>query len=105
MQSRGMVINMSKLKAILGISAIAGAIGALFAYKKKKEMEEYDYEEDFDECFCDDCCYPDEETAEEAIKEAAEDVAEEAAEEAAEKISEEADESTAPEAEADQAEE
>lgn len=96
---------MSKLKTILGISAIAGAIGALFAYKKKREMEEYEYE-DFDECFCDDCCYPDEEAAEEAINEAAENSdTDESSEETTDSAVEEADESIAPEAEADQAEE
>ena len=106
LQSRGTVINMSKLKAILGISAIAGAIGALFAYKKKKEMEEYDYEEEFDECFCDDCCYPDEESAEKAINESAENSAEsDEAENLSEEAPEEIAESAAPEAEADQAEE
>lgn len=88
---------MSKLKTILGISAIAGAIAAVIAYKKKRDMEEYEYEEEFDECFCDDCCYPDEESAEEAINSASEELAEEAPEEIAE--------SAAPEAEADQAEE
>lgn len=79
---------MSKLKAILGISAVAGAIAAVFAFKKKKEMEEYDYEEEFDECFCDECCYPDEETANEAIDKAAE---EKVVSEAAEEIAPEAD--------------
>lgn len=81
---------MGKLKAILGISAIAGAIAAVFAYKRKKDLEEYEYEE-FDECFCDDCCYPDEESAEEAIKEAEE----EAIEDLSEVISEEVDEEIA----------
>ncbi len=98
---------MSKLKTFLGISAIAGAIGALFAYKKKREMEEYEYE-DFDECYCDDCCYPDEETAEKAINEAAEnssDDTDDSSEDTTESAVEEADESIAPEAEADQAEE
>ena len=83
---------MGKLKAILGISAIAGAVAAVFAYKKKKEMEEYEYEEEFDECFCDECCYPDEETANEAIEKAAEEaVVDEAAEIVAEEIAEEAE--------------
>lgn len=79
---------MSKLKAILGVSAVVGAVAALFAFKKKREMEEYDYEEEFDECFCDECCYPDEETANEAIDKAAE---EKAVNEAAEEIAPEAD--------------
>lgn len=79
---------MSKLKAILGVSAVVGAVAALFAFKKKREMEEYDYEEEFDECFCDECCYPDEETANEAIDKAAE---EKAVNEAAEEIDPEAD--------------
>ena len=108
LQSEGTVINMNKLKTILGISAIAGAIAAVIAYKRKKDLEEYEYEE-FDECFCDDCCYPDEESAEEAINQASEDKTEDSAEDASEdttdSTAEETDESTAPEAEIDQAEE
>ncbi len=89
---------MSKLKTILGISAIAGAIAAAIAYKKKKDMEEYEYDEEFDECFCDECCYPDEESAEEAINN-------NASEDKTEIAPDEADESAATEAETDQAEE
>lgn len=104
LQSEGTVINMNKLKTILGISAIAGAIAAVIAYKRKKDLEEYEYEE-FDECFCDDCCYPDEESAEEAINEAADEKSNDNSEDTTDSAVEETDESTAPEAEADQAEE
>ena len=103
LQSKGTVINMNKLKTILGISAIAGAIAAVIAYKRKKDLEEYEYEE-FDECFCDDCCYPDEESAEEAINEAA-DKSDDKSEDTTDSTVEETDESTATEAEIDQAEE
>lgn len=104
LQSEGTVINMNKLKTILGISAIAGAIAAVIAYKRKKDLEEYEYEE-FDECFCDDCCYPDEESAEEAINEAADEKSDDKSEDTTDSAAEETDESTAPEAEIDQAEE
>ena len=104
LQSEGTVINMNKLKTILGISAIAGAIAAVIAYKRKKDLEEYEYEE-FDECFCDDCCYPDEESAEEAINEAADEKSGDKSEDTTDSAAEETDESTAPEAEIDQAEE
>ncbi len=104
LQSEGTVINMNKLKTILGISAIAGAIAAVIAYKRKKDLEEYEYEE-FDECFCDDCCYPDEESAEQAINEAADEKSGDKSEDTTDSAAEETDESTAPEAEIDQAEE
>lgn len=104
LQSEGTVINMNKLKTILGISAIAGAIAAVIAYKRKKDLEEYEYEE-FDECFCDDCCYPNEESAEEAINEAADEKSGDKSEDTTDSASEETDESTATEAEIDQAEE
>ncbi len=57
-----------KVAAALGVAAAGTA--AILALKKRKELEDYDYEEldeDFDECL-DDC----EETAEETAEQAAE---------------------------------
>ena len=45
------------LKALLTITAVAGGAAAVMAYKKRKELEDYDYEDlddDFDDCIDDD---------------------------------------------------
>ena len=44
----------SGLKVIAALGAIAAGAAAIFAFKKHKELENYDYE-DLDEDF-DDCC-------------------------------------------------
>ena len=48
----------SGLKVIAALGAIAAGAAAIFAFKKHKELENYDYE-DLDEDF-DDCCGCDE---------------------------------------------
>lgn len=49
----------SGLKVIAALGAIAAGAAAIFAFKKHKELENYDYEdldEDFDDCCgCDEC--------------------------------------------------
>lgn len=44
-------------KIAAGLAAVAAAAGAVFAIKKRKDMENYDYEEldeELDDCDC--CC-------------------------------------------------
>lgn len=54
------------LKVFVALGAIAAGAAAIFALKKRKELEDYDYEElddDFDDCCCDcDDCTSEEET-------------------------------------------
>jgi len=48
---------MSVLKGVLAAGAVAAGVAAVLAYKKHKELEDYDYEdldEDFDDC-CEEC--------------------------------------------------
>ncbi len=48
------------LKVLGGLALVGGIAAAVLAIKKRKDMEEYDYEE-FDDCDCDcDCCCDDE---------------------------------------------
>ncbi|WP_206425668.1 hypothetical protein [Ruminococcus sp. Marseille-P6503] len=64
------------LKIFAALGAVAAGAAAIFALKKRKELQDYDYEElddDFDDC----CCDCDECAAEEATddSEAADDTA------------------------------
>ena len=64
-----------KLKVVAAIGAVAAGTAAIFALKKRKELEDYDYEElddDFDDvvCDCDECA----EDAAEAVEDAVEEV-------------------------------
>lgn len=43
------------LKILGGLALVGGIAAAVLAIKKRKDMEEYDYEE-FDDCDCDCCC-------------------------------------------------
>ena len=74
----------SGLKVIAALGAIAAGAAAIFAFKKHKELENYDYE-DLDEDF-DDCCGGDEcsDEADEADKAEDSEKSEEKAEEPAE---------------------
>lgn len=52
------------LKIFAALGAVAAGAAAIFALKKRKELEDYDYEElddDFDDCCCDcdDCAAED----------------------------------------------
>jgi len=37
------------------LAAAAGAVAAVFAIKKRNELEQYDYDEYFEDCDCEDC--------------------------------------------------
>ncbi|MBR6872544.1 MAG: hypothetical protein IKN17_03445 [Ruminococcus sp.] len=70
-----------KLKVIAAVGVVAAGTAAIFALKKRKELEDYDYEElddDFDDCVADA-----DETAE---------AAEEGAEETLDKVEDEVEE-------------
>lgn len=59
-----------KLKIAVAVGAVAAGTAAVFALKKRKELEDYDYEElddDFDDCVAD---------AEDAVEDAKEGVEE-----------------------------
>lgn len=90
-------------KALLAIGVVAGGAAAVMAYKKRKELEDYDYEDlddDFDDCIDDTTPEEDLDKVEEPVDdvdladkvgEAAEDLAEKA-EEAVEDLAEKAEE-------------
>ena len=47
------------LKFLAALGVVAAGAATVYAVKKHKELEDYDYEEldeDFDDCCCDDCC-------------------------------------------------
>ena len=53
------------------VEEIAAGAAAVFALKKHKELEDYDYEEldeDFDDCCCDECCDCEEDVVEETAE-------------------------------------
>ena len=82
-------------KILAAAGAVAAGTAAVLALKKRKELEDYDYEElddDFDDCVsdCEDCAEEAKDAAEEVAEDAAEAV-EDAAEEVAEKAEEVAD--------------
>ena len=61
-----------KLKIIAAVGAVAAGTAAIFALKKRKELEDYDYEElddDFDDCVedCENCAEDAEEGVEETL--------------------------------------
>ena len=73
-----------KFVAALGVAAIG--VATAVAYKKHKELEDYDYEElddDFEDCCCEECCDCEDVVDAEPADVASEETAEEAAEEAA----------------------
>lgn len=76
----------SGLKILAAVGALAAGAAAIYAVKKHKDLEDYDYEdldEDFDE---DDCCCCGEECDCSDNAEKAEEAAEEAAESAVEPV-------------------
>ncbi|MBQ8966749.1 hypothetical protein [Ruminococcus sp.] len=84
------------LKTLLAIGVVAGGAAAVMAYKKRKELEDYDYEDlddDFDDCLDEDTT-PEEDL--EKVEDEVEDVdladkVGEAADDAAEKVSDAAE--------------
>jgi hypothetical protein len=79
-----------KVAAAIGVAALGTA--AAVAYKKHKELEDYDYEElddDFEDCCCDACCDCSEETESSETSESAESAEETVAETEAEPVAEE----------------
>lgn len=82
----------SGFKVFAALGAIAAGAAAIFALKKRKELEDYDYEElddDFDDC-CDDCCDCAEDIADK-VEDAVDEVAD-GVEETLDKIEDEVDE-------------
>ena len=83
-------------KALLALGVVAGGAAAVMAYKKRKELEDYDYEDlddDFDDCIDDTTPEEDLDKVEEPVEDV--DLADkvgEAAEDAADKVSDVAEE-------------
>ena len=83
-------------KTLLAIGVVAGGAAAVMAYKKRKELEDYDYEDldyDFDDCIDDTTPEEDLDKVEDAVEDV--DLADkvgEAAENAAEDVADAAEE-------------